>query len=89
MSRLGRIALLGVLALFLWGCPPPEKLPPYKPPGKDYGKPLPPGALALRKIDPKDYPDFGRGFENRAGLEQAIQNSLTYLAKPSSQKYCW
>jgi membrane-bound lytic murein transglycosylase A len=44
-------------------------------------------SLALRKIDPKDYPDFGRGFGNRAGLEQAIQHSLSYLAKPSSQKY--
>ena len=87
MSRVALVALTGVLAVFLCGCPAPEKLGPYKPSTKDYGKPLPPGALALRKIDPKDYPDFGRGFENRAGLEQAIQNSLIYLAKPSSHKY--
>lgn len=88
---MSRFAILGcslfVLAL-VWGCPkPPQEVGPWKPTGKDYNKPLPPGALALRKIDPKDYPDFGKGFENRAGLEQAIRNSLAYLAKPSSQKY--
>jgi len=41
----------------------------------------------LRKIGPESYPDFSRGFDNRAGLEQAIRNSLNYLSKPSSQKY--
>lgn len=61
---------------------------PFQPrPLKDYSKPLPPGALALRKIPPEQYPDFSRGFYNRGGLEQAIRYSLEYLAKPSSQKY--
>ena len=87
MSRFAFVGLMGLVAVFLWGCPPPEKMGPFKPEAKDYGKPLPPGALALRKIDPKDYPDFGRGFSNREGLEQAIRHSLAYLAKPSSQKY--
>jgi membrane-bound lytic murein transglycosylase A len=87
MSRVALAMLTGLVAVLLWGCPPPDKMGPFKPETKDYGKPLPPGALALRKIDPKDYPDFGRGFANREGLEQAIRNSLEYLAKPSSQKY--
>lgn len=88
MSRVALIVGLVVVAVGLWGCPPPEQLPPYTPPeGKDYGKPLPPGALALRKISPKDYPDFGPAFDNRAGLEEAIRHSLSYLAKPSSHKY--
>ena len=85
MSRVALVAVTGLVAVLLWGCPPPDKMGPFKPEGKDYGKPLPPGALALRKIDPKDYPDFGRGFANRDGLERAIRNSLEYLAKPSSQ----
>jgi membrane-bound lytic murein transglycosylase A len=88
MSRIAFVALAGLIAVLLAGCQKPEdKMGPFNPEAKDYGKPLPPGALALRKIDPKDYPDFGRGFANREGLEQAIRNSLIYLAKPSSQKY--
>ncbi len=89
MRRLGVVVAFTVGLGVLWGCPKPkETLEAFKPPpAKDYGKPLPPGALALRKIDPRDYPDFGRGFENRAGLEQAIRHSLAYLAKPSSHKY--
>ncbi len=89
MSRVVLLALSGVVLTVLCGCPKPaEELRPYQPPEfKDYGRPLPPGQLALRKIDPKDYPDFGPGFTNRAGLEEAIRNSLTYLSKPSSRKY--
>ncbi len=88
MARVGWLVglLLGVSSL--WGCEKPaERLEPFKAPDKDYGKPLPPGALALRKIDPKDYPNFGEGYYNRAGLEQAIRNSLNYLSKNSSRKY--
>lgn len=67
---------------------PTTELRPFQPlPQKDYGRPLPPGALALRKISPEDYPDFGPGFNNQAGLREAIQHSLDYLAKPSSQRY--
>ena len=88
MARVAVVACIAGLGLFLCGCPAPEKMGPYQPvTEKDYGKPLPPGQLALRKIDPKDYPDFGLGFNNRAGLEEAIRNSLAYLAHPSSQKY--
>jgi membrane-bound lytic murein transglycosylase A len=60
---------------------------PYAPSEKDYNRPLPPGQLALRKIGPQAYPDFGEGFANRARLEEAIRHSLEYLAKPSSRKY--
>ena len=87
MLRVAVVVVMSLGLVFLCGCPPAQTMEPFKPEVKDYGKPLPPGALALRKIDPKDYPDFGLGFDNRAGLEQAIQNSLAYLAKPSSQKY--
>ncbi|NQT85877.1 MltA domain-containing protein [bacterium] len=55
---------------------------------KDYGKPLPPGVMALRKLtDPEDYPDFGAGFRNRQGMAEAIDNSLGYYAKPSSKEH--
>lgn len=54
---------------------------------KDYSRPLAPGEMALRKIPPEEYPDFSRGFAHRAELETAVQNSLSYLAKPSSRRY--
>ncbi len=55
---------------------------------KDYAKPLPPGEMALVKLtDPKDYPDFGSGFRNRAGLVEAIDHSLDYYRKPSSETF--
>ena len=55
---------------------------------KDYAKPLPPGVMALRKLtNPEDYPDFGAGFRDRQGLAEAIENSLAYYAKPSSQEH--
>ncbi|MCG3137908.1 MAG: hypothetical protein HJJLKODD_01763 [Phycisphaerae bacterium] len=75
--------------LMIAGCtkPTPQPTEVLKPSGKDYNKPLPPGQLALRKIDPADYPDFGRGYYNQARLRDAIRNSLNYMSKPSSQRY--
>ena len=89
MWRMILAASVGAGFVVLGACGrPAAEMEAYRPPeGKDYGRPLPPGALALRKIDPSAYPDFGRGFAHRAGLEQAIRNSLEYLAKPSSEKY--
>lgn len=80
---------LSLSATFLFaGCEKPAELQPFRPPEeKDYSKPLPPGQLALRKIGPEDYPDFGLGFNNRVGLKRAVEYSLQYLAKPSSQRY--
>jgi membrane-bound lytic murein transglycosylase A len=90
--RLGtrRASLLAALTLLLGlaSCnQPTEQMQPFKPKEKDYGRALPPGALALRKIDPRDYPDFAPGFERRAELEQAIRHSLDYLSRPSSRRY--
>lgn len=81
------LALVAVSALPLGGCNK-NSTPPMYEPLKDYSRPLPPGALALRKLtDPADYPDFSTDRYNQAALYEAIQNSLAYLAKPSSQKY--
>jgi membrane-bound lytic murein transglycosylase A len=70
------------------GCKKPEQpISQIPEPKKDYGTPLPPGELALRKIDPSRYPDFSSGYVNRPGLEEAIRNSISYLGKPSSRQY--
>ncbi len=87
MLRLAGIGCIALATGVLGSCAKPAELEAYKPPAKDYGKPLPPGALALRKIDPKDYPDFGEGYHSRARLEEAIRNSLNYMHKKSSERY--
>lgn len=79
--------LLGVVAFT--GCKQPLKEEAWQPRKveKDYGRPLPPGKLALRKIPPEQYPDFSRGYYDQAGLETAIRHSLDYLSRPSSRRY--
>ena len=53
-----------------------------------YDRPLAPGQLALRKItNPAELPDFTDACHNLANLSQAIDNSLNYLKKPSSQQF--
>lgn len=89
---MSRLVVPGVVLIGLalpTGCEKPaDELRAYRPPEKvDYHKPLSPGALALRRIAPEDYPDFGRGFDERAGLAQAVRHSLDYLGKPSSRRY--
>jgi len=55
---------------------------------KDYSAPLPPGQVALRRItDPARIPDFSHAFAMRAGLTEAVDRSLNYLSKPSSQDH--
>lgn len=87
MRRAGVVTGLLVAIGGVWGCAKPAEMEAFRPPEKDYARPLPPGALALRKIDPSQYPDFGHGFADRAGLEEAVEHSLAYLAKPSSRRY--
>ncbi|MBP7051556.1 MAG: MltA domain-containing protein [Phycisphaerae bacterium] len=53
-----------------------------------YDRPLPPGQLALRKVeDPSLYPDFTGGWRDLDSLRTAIRNSLNYFAKPSSKQF--
>lgn len=55
---------------------------------KVYDAPLPPGALALRKItNPADIPDFTEGCYNLANLSVTIDRSLSYMNKPSSKTF--
>jgi membrane-bound lytic murein transglycosylase A len=53
----------------------------------DFRKPLPDGMVALRKIDPSEYPDFGAQPIDPGRLRASIDNSLKYLAAPSSKTF--
>lgn len=55
---------------------------------KDYTRQLPPGELALRKItNPDQIPDYTKACSDLGGLLDAINNSLNYMAKPSSNHF--
>ena len=75
---------------FLTGCgllsvQPTEHFEDERP---DYGRPLAPGEMALEKVtDPAEYPDFGLGFGDRDSMIEAIDGTLAYFAKPSSQQW--
>ncbi len=54
----------------------------------DYERPLPPGQYALRKItDPDMIPNFSFACYNTLNLRRAIDHSLSYMSKPSSQAF--
>lgn len=83
--------LLAVALLVLMGCQKRTSslvLEDYPKPQKDYYRHLPPGELALRKItDPSQIPDYTLAFADTDRLQEAIANSLNYMAKPSSKKF--
>ena len=82
------LAWLGV-AILLPGCAKMEIPEPLPAPAKDYYRPLPPGAPALRKIiDPARLPDFRSAFmDDREGLLVALNHSIRYFNLPSSKKH--
>jgi len=60
----------------------------YPVPEKDYARPLPQGELALRKItDPAKIPDYTKACSDTDNLLEAIDRSLSYMAKPSSMQF--
>jgi len=89
MNRFGSAVVVGMVTLLILGCQSKQREEPWQPREevKDYGRPLPPGKLALRKISPEDYPDFSRAYYDRNGLEAAINHSLDYMSRKSSKRY--
>ena len=54
----------------------------------DYERQLPPGQYALRKItDPARIPDISLACYSTLDLRRGIDNSLSYLSKPSSKQF--
>jgi membrane-bound lytic murein transglycosylase A len=75
--------LLSIVTIII-GCKAPLK-EVVKPP---YDKQLLPGQSALRKItNPSEIPDFTLACFDVKGLKPAVERSLSYLHKPSSEKF--
>ena len=77
------LAVIFALLTGLTGCKTAQEIP-----APQYDKPLPPGAHALRRItDPSMIPDLTIACYDLKDLRDAIDNSLSYLSKPSSKQF--
>lgn len=85
LRRLSGIVIGIIAAAWMTGCN--QTPPPAPPQAVDFRAPLPEGMVALRKIGPAEYPNFGQQPIDPVRLEASIDNSLKYLAAPSSQQY--
>lgn len=87
MKKLILTAEFVLVCFLLTGCHRPAKLEEVKKP-INYDKPLPPGQSALVKItNPADIPDFNFACYVLLDLKQAVQRSMDYLSKPSSENF--
>jgi len=79
--------VIGILIAATFGCRAPAA-PVTEQPKIDYSAPLPEGELALRKISPNQYPDFAADLADLKpdDLRRAVDHSLEYLARPSSER---
>jgi membrane-bound lytic murein transglycosylase A len=82
--------LLLVGSSMIGGCQPKPPDPVSAPPPQakiDYTAPLPEGEVALRKIDPSQYPDFSAGLlsADMGSLKRSVDNSISYAMRPSSK----
>jgi len=75
--------LLGCFALA--GCK--QQAPQAAAPQINFRQPLPEGMVALRKIDPSEYPDFGAQAVDPQRLRASVEHSLEYLSAPSSRNF--
>jgi membrane-bound lytic murein transglycosylase A len=86
MDRISSFIPLALVALSL-GCQP-KKPPAPVPTAIDFTQELPPGAVALRKVSPGQYPDFSQALRtvSPGDLRRSTENSLAYLRRASSEK---
>jgi membrane-bound lytic murein transglycosylase A len=80
---------LSLLLLSLVGGCQPKKPPQAGPETKiDYAAPLPEGEVALRKIDPSEYPDFSNALlsADLEALKRSTDHSIAYFTRAGSAK---
>jgi len=77
-------ALLAIMGLAACSSPQTKDFDPLA----DYSIELQPGELGLSKLElSQPWPDFSIGWQHRESLTESCQNSLDYLAHPSSQEF--
>ena len=64
----------------------PAAAPAAPDPAPEYARPLPPGGVALRLVEPGTGPDLAEAWRNRdSGLLDSLEESLEWYAAPSSR----
>ncbi|NNF42849.1 MAG: murein transglycosylase [Phycisphaerales bacterium] len=85
LARVTFLALLGVAATST-GCA--QQRAASMRPTEEYSRPLPPGASALRRVDPERLPDLGAAYRRRdPALVTALDASLDWFRAPSSRNF--
>ena len=80
--------LLFLVMTIIVGCKAPQRIEEAYIEKPSYDTPLLPGQNALRKItNPVEIPDFTLACLNLDELKPAIERSLNYLSKPSSEQF--
>ncbi len=83
---LGSLFVLSLIAI--QGCASEEPTSRPAPKKKNYSAPLADGAPALVRVtDPRELPDFRKIDFKDPGILQALDESIAFFKKPSSQKY--
>lgn len=87
IRKLAALAAVVVGLVLFTGCKKEHVAEEAPPP--DYGRPLPPGKSALRKItDPSQLPDLSHAYNARdQGLMTALDRSGEWFKKPSSARF--
>src|SRR5690348_2179811 len=77
-----------VFLALLAGCQPKKPPEAVQPAKIDYAAPLPEGEVALRKIDPSEYPDFSNAllFADIEALKRSTDHSIAYFSRAGSAK---
>ncbi|MHC4947064.1 MAG: MltA domain-containing protein [Planctomycetota bacterium] len=88
-SRTVALVIIGLAGAATAGCTGSQAPPAPLAAAPDYGRPLPDGARALRRVtDPDRMPDLGAAWRNRdVFLLEAIDQSLIWFAAPSSRQF--
>ncbi len=83
------VKTIGSSLLALFACAGCHHSPPRQAeaPKIDFHQPLPADMVALRKISPAEYPDFAQSELDPLRLGFAIDQSLKYMATPSSEAF--
>ena len=81
-------ALLFSAVMILGGCESPQKRDAGPFPMSDFWRELNPGEPALELVEnPNEYPDFTKMLADKDLTLRALEQSIAYFKKPSSQKY--
>lgn len=88
LSAVLTLDVMVLLCLLLTGCQAKKPAQIQAQAKIDYAAPLPEGQVALRKIEPGEYPDFSQGLMSGDvdALKRSVDHSIAYFSRAGSAK---